>query len=65
MTPAPLCHLLDRNHVDAIQHVKELLKMLRSEESNETYWFLTLQEPGDETQHTPIQKSMLEELIAL
>ena len=38
--------------------------MLKSEQSNETNWFLLPQEPADETQHTPIQKRIFQELIA-
>ena len=39
--------------------------MAKSEESSETCWMSTPQEPGDEAQHTPIQKPILQELIAL
>ena len=42
-----------------------MLKMPKSEKSIETYWFTTPQKPGNETQHTPIQKCILQELIAL
>ena len=36
--------------------------MPKSEEYAETYWFPTPQKPGDETQHTPLQKRKLQEL---
>ena len=39
--------------------------MPKSEESTETSWFPTPKEPGDETQHTPKQECILQELIAL
>ena len=39
--------------------------MPQSEKSNETYWFLTPQEDGDKTQHTPIQKRIFHEIKAL
>ena len=39
--------------------------MAKSEDSNETFWFPTPQEPGDEIQHTPTQKPILQELIVL
>ena len=43
-----------------------LLQMPKSEETNETYWFATPQEPGDEAQHTPIQKRItVQKLITL
>ena len=62
---APLRHLLDTNHDDAIRYVNAILKLPEPEESNETYWFHTPQETGDETQHTPIQKGILQKLVAL
>ena len=39
--------------------------MPKSQESNETFWFLTPQEPGDEIQRTPTQKRILQELTTL
>ena len=39
--------------------------MPQSEESNEIFWFPTPQKPGDESEHTPLQKRTLQELIAL
>ena len=39
--------------------------MPKPEEPNETCWFPTPQEPGDETQHTPIEKRTLQELVVL
>ena len=41
------------------------MKLPRSEEFKETYWFPNPLEPGDETQHTPIQKRTLQELNTL
>ena len=62
---APLGQLVDKNHDYAIQYKSALLQRPKIEETNETYWFLTPQKPGDKTQHTPRQKSKLQELIAL
>ena len=62
---APFCHFLDTNLDDAIQYVSVLLRMPKSEESNDTFWFLTPPEPSDETQRTPIQKPIHQELITL
>ena len=45
--------------------MKAILKKPRSEETKETHWFPTPQEPGDEAQHTLIQKRILQELIDL
>ena len=42
-----------------------LLKMFQTEESNETYWFPTPQEPGGETEHITIPKRILHELTVL
>ena len=53
---APLHYLLDTNYDYAFQYVNSVLKMPKFGEPNETYWSPTPQEPGDETQHTPIQK---------
>ena len=53
------------NQDDAIQYVKSLREMPKSAESNETYCLSAIEEPGDETQHTPMQKRILQELIAL
>ena len=39
--------------------------MPKSEETNETFWFPTPQEPGYEAHHTAIQKRRLQELKAL
>ena len=57
--------LLNTNHIDTIQYVNALLKKSKSNEFNETHRFLTRQEPGDQTQRTPIQKRILQDLIAL
>ena len=45
--------------------MKALLKMPKLEEYNETYWFPTSQETGDDTQYTLLEKRILHELIAL
>ena len=53
INPAPLRHLLDTNHDDAIQYVNTICKMPKSEQSFETFWIPTPQECGYESQHTP------------
>ena len=61
----PLRHLLDTNHDDAFKYVNTILKMPKCEQSKERFSLPKPQEPGDETQHTAIQKRTLQELLAL
>ena len=65
INPKPLRHLLDTNHDDAIQYINALPQITKSKETNETKWFLTPQEPGDEAQHKSIKKVIIQEPIAL
>ena len=51
----PVRHLLNNNHDDAILYINILLKTSKTDEVNETYWFPTPQNPGNEQEHTPIQ----------
>ena len=59
-------HLLNNNHDDAIQYIKQyinsLLKTSRTNEVNETYWSPTPQNPGNEKEHPPIQTRIRSEL---
>ena len=57
--------LLNTNHDDAIHYIINLLKTSKTEEVNETYWFPTPQNPGDEIEHMPIQTRILIELREL
>ena len=52
-------HLLKNNHDDAIHYINSLLKTSETDEVNETYWFPTPQNPGNEREHTPIQTRIL------
>ena len=54
-----LRHLLNNNHADAIHYIKCLLKTSKTDKVNETYWFPTPQNPGNERERTPIQTSIL------
>ena len=65
VNPASGRHFLDTNYDAAIQYVHALLQIPKSIDTNETYWFPTPEEPGGEAQHTPIQKRLLQEIIAL
>ena len=58
-------HLLKNNHDDAIHYKNSLLKTSKTDEVNETYWFPTPQNPGNEREHTPIQTRILNELREL
>ena len=63
--PTSLRHLLNNNHDDAIHYINSLLKTSKPDEVNETYWFPTPQNPGNEKEHTPIQTRILNELREL
>ena len=58
-------HLLNNSHDDAIQYISSLLRTTKNDEVNETYWFPTPQNPGNEKEHTPIQTRFLNELREL
>ena len=63
--PTSVRHLLDNNHDDAIHYKNSLLKTSKTDEVNETYWFSTPQNPGNEKELTPIQTRILSELREL
>ena len=58
-------HLLNKNHDVAMHYIKSLLKTSKTDEVNETYWFPTPQNPGNEKEVTPIQTRILNELREL
>ena len=58
-------HLLNNNHDDAIHYINSLLKTSKTDEANETYWFPTPKNPGNEKEHTPIHARILNELREL
>ena len=60
--PVTTWHLLRGNEHNAIQYVSSLLKTQRNSDDMEQYWFPTADNPGDGTNHTPIQKRILSEL---
>ena len=65
VNPTSVRHRLNNNHDDAIHYINSLLKTSKPDEVNETYWFPTPQNPGNEQEHTPIQTRILEELREL
>ena len=58
-------HLLNNNHDDAIHYINSIFKTSKIDEVNETYWFPTPQNPGNEKEHTPIQTRIFNELREL
>ena len=65
VNPTSVRHLLNNSHDDAIHYINSLLKTSKTDEVNETYWFPTPQNPGNEKEHTPIQTRILHELPEL
>ena len=65
VNPTSVRHFLNNNHDDAIHYINSLLKTSKPDEVNETYWFPTTQNPGNEKEHTPIQTRILNELREL
>ena len=62
VNPTSVRHLLNNSHEDAIHYINDLLKTSKNDKVNETYWFPTAQNPGNEKEHTPIQTRILNEL---
>ena len=58
-------NFLNNNHDDAIHYIDSLVKTLKTNEVNETYWIPTPQNPGNEKERTPIQTRILNELREL
>ena len=65
VNPISVRHLLNNNHDDAIHYIISLSKTSKSDEVNETYWFPTPQNPGNEREHTPIEARNLNKLREL
>ena len=65
VNPTSVRHLLNNSHDDANHYINSLLKTSKIDEVNETYWFPTPQNPGNEKEHTPIQTRILKELREL
>ena len=65
VNPTSIRHLLKNNHDDAIHYRNSLLKTPKTDEVNETYWFPTPQNLGNEKEDTPIQTRILNELREL
>ena len=59
VNPTSVRHLLNNNHDDSIHYTNSLLKASKTDKINETYWFPTQQNPGNEKEHTPFQTRIL------
>ena len=53
VNPTSVRHLQNNNHDDASHYRNSLLKTTKTDEVNETCWFRTPQNPGNEQEHTP------------
>ena len=65
VNPTSVRHHLNNKHDEAIHYIKSLLKTWKTDEVNETYWLPTPHNPGNETEHTPIQTRFFNELLEL
>ena len=61
--PVSTWHLLQADNDNAAHYVSSLLKTNKSPESTERYWFPTPENPGNVTEHTPVQKRIYQELL--
>ena len=60
-----MTHLLKSNLDDAIHYTNSFLKTSKTDEVNETYWFPTPQNTGNEKEPTPIKTRILTEVREL
>ena len=65
VNPTSVRHLLNNNHDDVIHYKNSLLNTSKTDEINETYWFPTTQNPGNERDYMLIQARLLNELREL
>ena len=52
-------------HDDVVAYVNALMQVDSAEQTEEKFWFPTPENPGDESEHTPIQQRILRELREL
>ena len=62
VNPNSVRHFLNNSQDDAIHYINSLLKTSKTDKVNETYWFKTPQNQGNEKEHTAIQTRILNEL---
>ena len=49
------------NHDDAVTYINALMQVERPDDNEEKFWFPTPEHPGNEQEHSPIQKRILKE----
>ena len=52
-------------HDDVVTYINALMQVERPEDNDEKFWFPTPENPGNEQEHSPIQKRILKELREL
>ena len=52
-------------HDDVVTYINALMQVERPEDNEEKFWFPTPENPGNEQEHSPIQKRILKELREL
>ena len=52
-------------HDDVVTYINALMQVERPEDNEEKFWFPTTENPGNEQEHSPIQKRILKELREL
>ena len=52
-------------HDDVVTYINALMQVERPENNEEKFWFPTPENPGNELEHSPIQKRILKELREL
>ena len=50
------------DHDDVVTYINALMQVERPEDNEEKFWFSTPEHPGNEQEHSPIQKRILKEL---
>ena len=50
------------DHDDVVTYINALMQVERPEDNEEKFWFPTPEHPGNEQEHSPIQKRILKEL---
>ena len=66
MRPVDIAALnLPTEHNDVVTYINALMQVERPEDNEEKFWFPTSENPGNDQEHSPIQKRILKELREL
>ena len=57
--------MIPRSDPDLTTYLNKLIRTIKPEQQNNTFWFPTSENPGKPEDHTPIQTRILKELIEL